>query len=127
MPTRMVHMVFDAVEPVRLARFWAAALGWEMEWEMTADGSEVANVLPAGYSYPDPVAQALVLLPVPEPKQAKNRVHLNLATQSAAHQAAEVDRLLGLGAVPADIGQGDVGWEVMADPEGHEFCVLTPR
>jgi hypothetical protein len=87
----------------------------------------VANVLPAGYSYPDPVAQALVLLPVSEPKLATNRVHLNLATQSAAHQAAEVDRLLGLGAVPADIGQGDVDWEVMADPEGREFCVLTPR
>ena len=127
MPTRTVHMVIDAVEPVRLARFWAAALGWEMESEMTADGSEVANVLPAGYSYPDPVAQALVLLPVPEPKQAKNRVHLNLATQSAAHQAAEVDRLLGLGAVPADVGQGDVPWRVLADPEGNEFCVLDPR
>jgi Glyoxalase-like domain len=127
MPTRMVHMVFDAVEPVRLARFWAAALGWEMECEKTSDGSEVANVLPAGYSYPDPVAQALVLLPVLEHKQAKNRVHLNLATRSAAHQAAEVDRLLGLGAVPADVGQGDVPWRVLADPEGNEFCVLDPR
>jgi Glyoxalase-like domain len=84
-------------------------------------------VLPPGYSYPDPVAQPLVLLSVPEPKPAKNRVHLNLATQSAAHQAAEVDRLLSLGAVPADVGQGDVSWEVMADPEGNEFCVLTPR
>ena len=124
MPTRMVHMVFDAVEPVRLARFWAAALGWEMERETAADGSEAANVLPAGYSYPDPVAQALVLLPVGEPKKAKNRVHLNLATQSAAHQAAEVDRLLSLGAVPADVGQGDVPWRVLADPEGNEFCVL---
>jgi hypothetical protein len=128
MPMRMVHMAIDAVEPVRLARFWAAALGWEMEsWEMTAGGPEVANVLPAGYSYPDPVAQLLVVLPVPEPKQAKNRVHLNLATLSAAHQAAEVDRLLGLGAVPADVGQGDVPWTVLADPEGNEFCVLDPR
>jgi hypothetical protein len=121
MPTRMVHMVTDAVEPVRLARFWAAALGWEMT------AGEAVNVLPAGYSYPDPVAQLLVVLPVREPKQAKNRVHLNLATQSAAHQAAEVDRLLGLGAVPADVGQGDVPWRVLADPEGNEFCVLDPR
>jgi predicted enzyme related to lactoylglutathione lyase len=121
MPTRMVHMVIDAIEPVRVARFWAAALGWEMT------GSTVANVLPAGYSYPDPVAQLLVVLPVSEPKQAKNRVHLNLATQSAAHQAAEVDRLLGLGAVPADVGQGEVPWRVLADPEGNEFCVLDPR
>jgi hypothetical protein len=123
MPTRMVHMVIDAVEPARLARFWAAALGWEMSF----DGPEAANVLPPGYHYPDPVAQPLVLLPVPEPKSAKNRVHLDLATQSAAHQAAEVDRLLSLGAVPADVGQGDVPWTVLADPEGNEFCVLDPR
>jgi hypothetical protein len=57
----------------------------------------------------------------------KNRVHLDLATGSAAHQAAEVDRLLGLGAVPADIGQRDVPWQVLADPEGNEFCVLEPQ
>jgi hypothetical protein len=54
-------------------------------------------------------------------------VHVDLATESAEHQAAEVERLLGLGAVRADIGQGDVPWEVMADPEGNEFCVLDPR
>ena len=87
MPTRMAHMVIDAVERVRLARFWAAALGWEM----TVD--EVANVLPAGYSYPDPAAQLLVVMPVPEPKRAKNRVHLNLATQSAAHRGRPATRL----------------------------------
>ena len=123
MPTRMVHMVIDAAEPTRVARFWAAALGWEM----AADGPEVANVLPPGYRYPDPVAQLLVVLSVPESKSAKNRVHLNLATRSAAHQAAEVERLLSLGAVPADVGQGDVPWSVLADPEGNEFCVVDPR
>ena len=64
---------------------------------------------------------------VPEAKTGQNRVHLDLATRSAAHQAAEVKRLLGLGAVPADIGQGDVPWVVLADPEGNEFCVLEPR
>jgi hypothetical protein len=123
MPMRMVHMVIDAAEPTRVARFWAAALGWET----MADGPEAANVLPPGYSYPDPVAQLLVVLSVPEPKSAKNRVHLDLATRSAAHQAAEVDRLLSLGAVPADVGQGDAPWRVLADPEGNEFCVLDPR
>jgi hypothetical protein len=45
---------------------------------------------------------------------------------SAAHQAAQVRRLLGLGASRADIGQGEVPWVVLADPEGGEFCVLTP-
>jgi hypothetical protein len=37
-----------------------------------------------------------------------------------------VDRLISLGATRVDIGQGDVSWVVMADPDGHEFCVLPP-
>ena len=123
MPTRLVHLAIDAADPGRLARFWAAAL----RWEVAAEGDGVANVWPQGYRYPDPVALPLVILAVPEAKSGKNRVHLDLATESAAHQAAEVERLLGLGAVRADIGQGDVPWEVMADPEGNEFCVLDPR
>ena len=123
MPTRLVHLAIDAADPGRLARFWAAAL----RWEVAAEEDGVANVWPQGYRYPDPVALPLVFLAVPEAKTGKNRVHLDLATESAAHQAAEVERLLGLGAVRADIGQGDVPWEVMADPEGNEFCVLDPR
>jgi predicted enzyme related to lactoylglutathione lyase len=116
-------MVIDAADPSRLARFWAAAL----RWEVAADEEGVANVWPHGFRYPDPAALPLVFLAVPEAKTGKNRIHLDLATESAAHQAAEVERLLGLGAVRADIGQGNVPWEVMADPEGNEFCVLDPR
>ena len=122
-PTRLVHLVVDAAEPARLARFWAAALGWEVGAE---EPSEV-DVWPSGYRYPDPVALPLVFVPVPEAKTVKNRVHLDLATRSVAQQEAEVDRLLGLGATPADIGQGDVPWVVLADSEGNEFCVLDPR
>ena len=121
MATRLVHLVVDAAEPARLARFWAAALGWEVGDE---EDDEV-DVWPAGYRYPDPIALPLVFVPVPEPKTVKNRVHLDLATTSAAHQAAEVERLLGVGAVPADIGQDDVPWQVLADPEGNEFCAFT--
>ena len=116
--TRLVHLVVDAADPPGLARFWSAALGWEV-------GAE-AVVWPRGYHYPDPVALPLVFIPVPEPKTAQNRVHLDLASESVAHQAAEVDRLLGLGATRADIGQGEVPWVVLADPEGNEFCVLPP-
>ena len=57
----------------------------------------------------------------------KNRVHIDLATTSAAHQADLAARLQDLGATPAGAGQGDVSWTVLADPEGNEFCVLTPR
>src|SRR3989442_11833202 len=56
-----------------------------------------------------PLHDALpIFVPVPEPKSVKNRLHLDLATESAEHQAAEVQRLRGLGAAPADIGQGEV-------------------
>ena len=122
MPTRLVHLVIDAADPARLARFWAAALGWEV----AAEEHGVANVWPHGYHYPDPVALPLVFLSVPEARTGQNRVHLDLATESAAHQAAQVDRVLGLGAVRADIGQGSVSWTVLADPEGSEFCLLSP-
>jgi hypothetical protein len=73
------------------------------------------------------VALPVVIVAVPEAKSGRNRVHLDLATESPEHRAAEVNRLLGLGAVPADIGQGKVPWVVLADPEGSEFCVLSPR
>src|ERR1700749_5098085 len=126
MPTRLVHLVVDAAEPARLARFWARALGWEV----AAEEPDEVDVWPPGFSYPDPSALAVVFLPVPGPKKGKNRLHLDLATESARHQAAEVERLLALGAVRADIGQGaqgDVPWTRLADPEGNEFCVLDPR
>ncbi len=123
MPTRLVHLVADAADPGRLAMFWAAALGWEVSAE---DSGEV-DVWPAGFDYPNPAALPLVFVPVPEPKTAKNRVHLDLASTSAAHQAALVSRARDLGAAPVDIGQGDVPWVVLADPEGNEFCVLEPR
>jgi Glyoxalase-like domain len=123
MRTRLVHLVVDAADPGRLARFWAAAL----RWEVGAEESDEVDVWPPGFSYPDTSALPLVFVPVPEPKTGKNRVHLDLATESARHQAAEVERLLALGAVPADIGQGDLPWTVLADPEGNEFCVLDPR
>ncbi len=62
-----------------------------------------------------------------QPKRGRNRLHLDVAPPAAGHQRTEVDRLTSLGAPSVDIGQGDVPWVVMADPDGNEFCVLTPR
>jgi hypothetical protein len=70
----------------------------------------------------------LDLIRVPEPKGAKNRVHLDVAPFPGEDHLAEVARLEEAGASRADVGQGqDVGWVVLADPEGQEFCVLSPR
>ncbi len=123
MPTRLVHLAVDAADPSAQARFWAAALGWEV----TDDGPDEADVEPAGFDYPSPTALPLVFISVPEPKTVKNRVHLDLASASADDQADQVRRLKDRGAVAVDIGQGDVPWVVLADPEGNEFCVLEPR
>lgn len=71
MPTRLVHLVIDTNDPPKLARFWAAALGWEVGDE--EDGE--VSVRPANYDYPDPVALPLLFVPVPEAKAGKNRVH----------------------------------------------------
>jgi predicted enzyme related to lactoylglutathione lyase len=116
-------MVFDAADPSGLAAFWAAAIGWEA----TDDSPDVSVAEPRRFSYPDPAVLPLVFVKVAGPKAGKNRVHLDLATASAADQAALVRRLRDLGAAPLDIGQGQVPWAVLADPEGNEFCVLEPR
>jgi hypothetical protein len=71
----------------------------------------------------DPAAQAAFWAAALGYHTVKNRLHLDLRPVGGSHQA-EVERLIGLGARAADIGQGEVPWVVLADPEGNEFCVL---
>jgi predicted enzyme related to lactoylglutathione lyase len=123
MATRLVQIAMNARDDSALGRFWAQALGWNT----SSEGPGVTNLEPAGFTYPDPGAIYIDILAVPEPKTVKNRVHIDLATTTAAHQADLVARMIDLGATPADVGQGDVPWAVLADPEGNEFCVLEPR
>ncbi|MGV9771591.1 VOC family protein [Streptosporangium sp. NPDC003464] len=123
MTLRLVQIAMNAQDDSVVGRFWAEALGWGV----SSEGPGVTNLEPVGFTYPDPVAVCIDVLRVPEPKTVKNRVHVDLATTSAAHQADLVARLQDLGATPADVGQGDVPWTVLADPEGNEFCVLEPR
>jgi predicted enzyme related to lactoylglutathione lyase len=98
--------------------FWSEALGWPLVWDQD---EETAIQAPYGGSKiawgGPPVA----------PKHGKNRLHLDIAPSAGGDQQAEVERLESLGATRTDIGQGDVGWVVMADPDGNEFCVLTPQ
>ncbi|WP_026123502.1 VOC family protein [Nocardiopsis chromatogenes] len=123
MALRFVQVNINASDPSRLGRFWADALGWEV----TNDTSYEVNLEPAGFTYPEPSALVVDLVPVDDPKVGKNRVHLDLASHSAEHYAQTVRRLEGLGATRTDIGQGEQSWTVLADPEGNEFCVLEPR
>ncbi|MEV0133808.1 VOC family protein [Dactylosporangium sp. NPDC050688] len=126
MALRPAHLIIKALDASAVGRFWAEALGWHA---CRGAAGVTTYVGPAGgLVWPDPVVVGLDIVPVPEPKSPlKNRTHLDLATTSAAHQAQLVARLRDLGATPADVGQGDVPWTVLADPEGNEFCVLEPR
>ncbi len=73
----------------------------------------------------NPQEPGLLFLRVPEDKAVKNRLHLDLRPQDGSDQAAELERLLAMGARRVDVGQGsDVTWVVLADPEGNEFCLL---
>lgn len=120
MSTRLACVVFDAIEPRSVARFWAELLSWEV----TVDRPDEVDVAAPD---PDGLDVALTFLPARHPKSAKNRIHLDLASRSLDHQRVQVDRALSLGARQLDIGQGAVPWAVLADPEGNEFCVLEPR
>ena len=123
MAARLIQIAMKARDDSSLGRLWADALGWGTD----SEGPGVTNVAPDGGAYPDPAVLFIDVLRVPDAKTVKNRLHIDLATTSPAHQADLVARLRELGATPADIGQGDVPWTVLADPEGNEFCVLEPR
>ncbi len=123
MALRPVHVNIKAVDHSAVGRFWARALGWGVHSGATTYAGPGDDLV-----WPDPVVLGIDVVPVPHPKpHTKNRTHLDLATTSAAHQAELVTRLRALGATPADVGQGEVPWTVLADPEGNEFCVLEPR
>ena len=64
---------------------------------------------------------------VADPEAGKNRIHLDVAPYQDEDHAAAILALTAAGAVRVDIGQRDVPWTVLADPEGNEFCVLSPR
>jgi hypothetical protein len=123
MGLRLVQVNVKAGDDSGLGRFWADGLGWDV----SSEGPGVTNLAPAGFDWPDPGAFYIDFVKVSDPETVEYRVHLDLATTSAEHQTELVARLKDLGATPADVGQGDVPWTVLADPEGNVFCVLEPR
>ncbi|MGZ4483580.1 MAG: VOC family protein [Nocardioidaceae bacterium] len=115
MSSRIAVIAIDAVQPRVVADFWCSVLGWQVLEE--DDG--VTSIGPPDGSWP-----GIDVVPVPENKAVKNRLHLDLRADGSSFDD-ELDRLLSLGATRADVGQpDDVTWVVLADPEGNEFCLL---
>ncbi|MFC4117162.1 VOC family protein [Nonomuraea zeae] len=108
-------VVVDCADPRAMTRFWGEAIDWTLH-EVTDDRALLRSAKGVG--------PYLEFLRTPHLKDTWSRVHLDLLPDPGDDQAAEVARLEALGARLADVGQGDVSWKVMADPEGNEFCVL---
>lgn len=114
MATRLECVVVGAGDPPALARWWADALGWTVTLE-TPDEVAVEPPEPDGLGIP------LLFVAVADRKAGKNRLHLDLASASAAAQAELVARLTGAGARHADVGQGtEAPWVVLTDPEAND-------
>ena len=139
-----LQVVFDAANPPKLAAFWGEAIGYVEEdppdgfesWEAWA----VANDLPredwdryASRVDPDGAGPRLFFQRVPEPKTAKNRVHLDLAVSGGRETPIEERRRRVADAVERAVAAGatrvkaydEAGqhWVVLQDPEGNEFCL----
>ncbi len=144
MATR-IQVVFDCADPDRLARFWAAALGYKLQdppegfaswqealkaWNIPEDQWNSASAVVD----PEGAGPRIYFQQVATPKTGKNRVHLDIevggpreapADERNARIDAEVERLTALGATRIREGEEFGGrWVVMQDPEGNEFCVV---
>ena len=115
MSSSVFSITIDCADPRALASFWEQVL----DYKRTYDEDDEVVIEPRGGS-----GDSLLFGKNPDRKQVKNRIHLDL---NPTDQAAEVERVKRLGATEVDIGQRDVPWVVLADPEGNEFCILTPR
>jgi hypothetical protein len=115
---RFKDLCLDARDHQVLADWWCAALGYERRYR-SGQGAE----RPAGWPVPihDPAGAGPLIWvnPVPEAKTVKNRLHVDVV--------GDTDELLALGAVLLRRRGGDIKWDILADPEGNEFCVFAPE
>jgi len=130
MSLRWYTLVVDCHDPHAQAHWWAEALDMQVFLELDHEVVVLPRDLPTEPLTADTwtsVGPGMVFVTVPDAKQVKNRLHIDLAPHLSDDREAEIQRLLDLGATRADVGQGDAGWTVLADPEGNEFCVLSAR
>jgi predicted enzyme related to lactoylglutathione lyase len=110
-PTTLASITFDCVDALATARFWSAVLDRPLPDDASADYVQLAG------------APAWSFFAVPEPKSAKNRVHVDL---EVADRDAEVERIVALGATHlGDFDEAGYRWTTLADPEGNEFDVVA--
>lgn len=121
MSCRLSELVLNCHDPESLSHFWCEVLGYV---ELGREGADIEIGPASGFGGPAPT---IVFARVDDEKAAPLRLHFDVNPVDR-NQDAELQRLLALGARPADVGQtGDESWHVLADPEGNEFCLLRRR
>jgi catechol 2,3-dioxygenase-like lactoylglutathione lyase family enzyme len=122
MACRISELVLGCRDPEALARFWCEVLDFAV---ISREEDGTLEIGPReGFGGPQPT---IILSRRDEPEPGKPRLHIDV-NATDRDQDAELERLLQLGARPADIGQtGEESWRVLADPEGNEFCLLKAR
>jgi hypothetical protein len=107
----LYELVIDSDDAARIATWWADILGAEGKDDEEERFSYIEHIPGAPF-------ECIVFVPVPEPKTVKNRIHIDVTTP-------DLQLLLDAGARLVRSKDGDIGWNVMADPEGNEFCAFT--
>jgi catechol 2,3-dioxygenase-like lactoylglutathione lyase family enzyme len=121
--SRISHTTFDCRNAYALSEFWKQVLGYgDVPGDPNEPGHEECMIVGADHE------PTLLFIEVPEGKQVKNRVHLDLEPTDGRRDD-EIERVVALGATPLhDLRNEDgTGWLVLADPEGNEFCILRSQ
>jgi predicted enzyme related to lactoylglutathione lyase len=107
------YVTFDCADPGRLSAFWSGVTGYE---QVTVRDDFAALAAPDQRG-----VRGILFWKVPEPKSAKSRMHVDLASRNPED---EIERLVELGALEVARHHGNgTSWTVMLDPEGNEFCI----
>ena len=127
MTSRFTELIVDSSDPRALAEFWCEVLGYHIvddkhDWVEIAPWPDLDSQPPMAELFDAAGVPSVIFVPDAGGKSGKNRLHLDLLPIDCG-QDEEVERLVALGARRMDIGQGEVPWRVLADPEGNEFCV----
>ena len=123
MSSTVHNITFDCTDPLAVARFWAEVTGWQVSERYKPGEYAVAS---AAASSPAASSPSLYFVKAPESKSGKNRVHLDLSPADRT-QDEEIARLTALGANVVSDRRPEVGWVILADPEGNEFCMEPSR
>jgi len=131
MAVRWYSTVVDCQDVRAQALWWAEALGWQAVYEADDEVVLVPEYVTEELIRATPwerIPPGLVFVRVEKGKTVKNRLHIDLAPHTSDDRNGEISRLLGMGATRVDVGQpATASWDVLADPEGNEFCVLSSR